>query len=171
MQERIIAHRKALIQGGPAGRLLGKLSPFLLVAGVAFLAACGGPKVGSVPHVDARTSIELAPKEAEHLRAGMRIYLASIQGIVEALARNKMEVVASESKRAGMGMLSDIPVSLVMELPPAFVALSMDTHQKFDALSREAQSSGTKSSVLTHLQEILANCTTCHATYRVSRKR
>lgn len=159
------------MQGARRKAAILRVATTLAALQLVFLAACGGPKIEAAPRADERTPIELAPEDAEHLRAGMRAYLASIQGIIEALPRNKMAVVASEAKRAGMGMVTDIPLSLVAELPPGFVVLSMDTHQKFDALSREAEASGSKNSVLTHLQGILANCAACHATYRITHKR
>lgn len=140
----------------------------MLAACLPLLMGCGGAKIEAAPRADPRTPIQLSADEAEHLRSGMRVYLESIQGVVEALHRNKMAVVASNAKRAGMGMVNDIPVSVVIKLPPEFVILSIDTHQKFDALSRVAAASGTKSAVLAHLQEILANCTACHSTYRTS---
>jgi hypothetical protein len=159
--------------GGDTSRLT---APFLartfcaLAVGVvvSMLGACGGTVMEAASRPDQRTPIELTKDEAEELRAGMRAYLASIQGIVEALPRNKMAQVASAAKQAGMGMVDDIPVALVLKLPPGFVVLSMDTHQKFDALARTAEEAGTKSSVLASLQEILANCTACHSSYRIA---
>ena len=143
----------------------------MVAACLPLLAACSGARIEAAPRVDRRTPIQLSVAEDEHLRSGMRAYLESIEGIVEALPRNKMAAVASHSKRAGMGMVEDVPVSAVMKLPPEFVMLSMDTHQKFEALSRVAEESGTKSAVLTQLGEILANCTACHSTYRISPER
>lgn len=137
---------------------------------VPMLGACGGTRMEVAPGPDQRTPIELTSDEAEELRAGMRAYLASIQGIVEALPRNKMARVASAAKQVGMGMVDDIPVALVLKLPPGFVVLSMDTHQKFGALARTAEEAGTKSSVLASLQEILANCSACHSSYRIAAK-
>jgi hypothetical protein len=166
MQVRMAARRNMSFLAAP-----GRLAVFPLVSVLALLAGCGGVRVESQVRIDERTPIELTSEEAEHLRAGMRTYLASIQGIVEALPRSNMRTVATTARSAGMGMLDDIPISLVMKLPPGFVALSMETHQKFDALSRTAESSGTRSVVLQQLQEILASCTACHATYRISVQR
>ena len=101
---------------------------------------------------------------------GMRVYLESTRGIIEALADRKMSVVAENARKAGTGALHDVPLSVAAKLPPEFVLLSMDTHQKFDALSRYADAAGRtggKTEVLQHLRDILANCTACHATYRI----
>jgi len=106
--------------------------------------------------------------EREHLRLGMRVWLENVEGITEALADNKMRVVAKTAKKSGMDMVDDAMIEIAMKLPPEFVALSLDTHQKFDALAVEAAEGGAKVGVLKHLGDILANCTACHATYRLS---
>ncbi len=169
--ERITVRRKALLVVASRGLRHTGLPTFLLAACLPLLAACGGAKIEAAPRADARTPIQLSADEDEHLRAGMRDYLESIKGIIEALPRNQMAVVASKAKRAGMSMVNDVPVSAVMNLPPGFVILSIDTHQKFDALSRLAEEPGHKSAVLAQLSEILANCTACHTTYRSSPNR
>lgn len=117
---------------------------------------------------DARIAIQLAPDEAEHLRLGMRRYLESIQGIVEALPRGKMSMVASSARQSGMVMVQDLPISVVTKLPPEFILMSLDTHQKFEALSRSASTDGTRGGALKELRDILANCTACHTMYRLS---
>lgn len=143
-----------------------QLPAFTLAVCLPLLAACGGAKIEAAPRADARTPIQLSVDEDEQLRAGMRDYLESIKGIIAALPRNQMAVVVSNAKRAGMSMVNDVPVSAVMNMPPGFVILSIDTHQKFDALSRLAEEPATKNAVLAQLSQILANCTACHSTYR-----
>ena len=114
---------------------------------------------------DAREKIELSFKEREEIRAGMRAYLESVQGIVEGLAQHKMEVVA-RVLRSGEQMIKDVPVLMALRLPPEFVMISMDTHKKFDELAREARVTRTKLAVTSKLNEVLMNCTSCHAMYR-----
>jgi len=157
--------RNAVLAIAPHLRL-SWLRSALLAACLPLLAACGGANIEAPRRADARTPIRLSVVEDEQLRAGMRDYLESIKGIIAALPRNQMAIVASNAKRAGMSMVNDVPVSAVMNMPPGFVILSIDTHQKFDALSRLAEEPGSKSAVLTHLSELLANCTACHSTYR-----
>jgi len=168
MLKRIIVRLKAVLAAASHRLRHTSLPTFLLAACLPLLAACGGAKIEAAPRADPRMAVQLSADEDEHLRSGMRAYLESIQGIVGALARNKMADVASNAKRAGMGMVDDVPVSAVLKLPPAFVILSIDTHQKFDALSRLAEEPGSKSVVLAQLREILANCTACHSAYRTS---
>ena len=67
-----------------------------------------------------------------------------------------------------MDMVESVSFAEVLTLPPEFLALSLDTHQKFDDLAHEAVAQGTKSSALKQLGAILANCTACHAAYRLA---
>lgn len=168
MLKRVTVGLKAVLAAATRRLRRSGLRTFLLAAHLPLLAACGGAKIEAAPRADPRTPIQLSADEDEHLRSGMRAYLESIQGIVGALPQNKMADVASNAKRAGMGMVNDVPVSAVMKLPPGFVILSIDTHQKFDALARLAEEPGSKSAILAQLREILANCTACHSTYRTS---
>ncbi len=98
----------------------------------------------------------------------MRTYLESTQGIIEALAENKLSAVAENARKAGMGAVQDVPLWAALKLPPGFLMLGMDTHQKFDALSHVASGPGSRKEILQQLRDILANCTACHGTYRVS---
>lgn len=132
------------------------------------LTACEGSRVGSASLSDVRTPVHLSAKEREHLRSGMRTYLESTQGIIEALTENKLSAVAENARKAGMGSLRDVPLWAAVRMPPGFVLLGMDTHQKFDDLSGVASRMGNRKEVLQQLRDILANCTACHATYRIS---
>jgi cytochrome c556 len=115
-----------------------------------------------------RAPIELSGKEQEHLRFEMRKLLESVQMITEALAEDKMDFVAENAKKYGMGIVDDAAISLAMKTTPEFVALSADMHQKFDDLALYATQGGTKTGALKQLGAILANCTACHAAYRIS---
>lgn len=100
--------------------------------------------------------------------AGMRVFLESIEGITRGLAENKMPLVARSAKRSGWGMMDASAAATALKLPPEFVAISIDTHQKFDDLAAEASSGTTKAHVLRRLSDLLANCTSCHGSYRLS---
>ena len=140
----------------------------LLASCFAFLAACGGSQLELPSRAEMRAPIELSGKEQEHLRFEMRKLLESAQMITEALAENKMDFVAENAKKYGMGMVDDAAISIAMKTTPEFVALSADMHQKFDDLALYATQGGTKTGALKQLSAILANCTACHAAYRIS---
>lgn len=132
------------------------------------LGACGSRLDGNLPLAEERTAIRLSAADREHLRQGMQRYLASVQGIIEALPENKHAAVSERAKKGGLEMLSGVSTSVAVHLPPGFLMLSMDTHQKFDALSRSAAAGESKAAVLKQLGDILANCTACHTKYRLS---
>ncbi len=116
-----------------------------------------------------RERVELSAREREHLKAGMRAYLESIQGVVEGLARHDFKLIARSAARSGMASVKDISPALALRLPPQFTLMSIDTHERFDALAKEAQEakeSRSKLSVTSKLDDVLRNCTACHAMFR-----
>ncbi len=116
---------------------------------------------------DTRETIALPAAEAEELRAGMRIYLESVQGIVEAMATAKSAGAADYARKSGESMLGPKALVAGLSLPAGFIGMSIDTHRKFDALAREAASGAPRLQLLKSLNDILANCTSCHAAYRL----
>lgn len=116
---------------------------------------------------DARQEIALDAHERAHMLRGMRSYLESLQGITQALADNSLPGVADYAARAGAKMLQDAPASVPLKAPIAFTAMSLNTHEKFDVLAERAAKSASRTQVLTALAEIMANCTTCHETFKV----
>lgn len=132
------------------------------------LAGCGAAHDAAMSRTEARTPIDLSAKDRERMRAGMRLYLECVEGITEALGEQSMAGVARSAKRCGMDMVNDVSLADVVTLPPEFLGLSLDTHQKFDALATEAVEQGTKSGALKQLGGILTNCTACHAAYRLA---
>jgi hypothetical protein len=137
----------------------------VVVASALLLGGCA--QHTSLSGAEPRSSIQLSAKERQRLRAGMRVYLECVQGVTDALGDSKMGGVARSAKRCGMDMVDDDSFTAVLTLPPEFLALSLDTHQKFDALAHEVAERRTKSTVLQQLGAILANCTACHAAYRL----
>lgn len=143
----------------------------LAVAGcvaVTILSACGKQPVDSSLAGETRTAVALSEKDGEHLRQGMRLYLESTQGIIEALSDNELAVVQDHARKAGMSATSDIPLWVAVSLPPEFVLMGMDTHQKFDALAAAAAQRASKREILQNLRDILLNCTACHASFRLA---
>lgn len=136
------------------------------LAAMAMLMAAGTVAPATVAAGDGRARIELSAREREEIRAGMRAYLESIQGIVEGLARHKMGEVAKSAAKGGERMLADVSLQLVMKLPPDFVMISADTHRKLDELASVARETRTKLAVTEKLAEVLENCTSCHAQYK-----
>lgn len=135
-------------------------------------AGCTAPR----PEVTAGQSgakpamIALGAADREHFLDGMRLYLDAIQGIVDGLSRNRTAAVASSARRAGMSGLSGASPALALQLPGEFVALSVNTHQEFDALALAAERNASTKELLDKLGTILSNCSACHSTYRLAAK-
>jgi hypothetical protein len=140
----------------------------LLAPCLVILCGCATTHGLSASGPDTRAPIALPFKERERLRLGMRVYLESIEGIADGLQRNKMALVAKSARRSGMGMVEGVPLSDAIGLPPEFLMLSLDTHQKFDALADAAAGKAPKQSAEQQLSGILASCTACHRMYRLS---
>jgi len=102
------------------------------------------------------------------MRAGMRAFLESVEGITQGIAEGSKQRVAASARRSGWAMMDDAATAMALKLPPEFVAVSIDTHQKFDDLAAAAEAGAAKGKLLGDLGQILTNCTACHASYRLS---
>jgi hypothetical protein len=116
---------------------------------------------------DGRTAIILSPGERDLVLGEMRDFLEAVQAITEALAAKDMKIVAGRAKKVGMASAGGVPVTLMTKLPLEFKTLGMSTHKAFDDLSVEATDMGDVQVSLGKLAELLNNCTTCHAAYRL----
>ncbi len=120
-----------------------------------------------VESTDGRTAIMLSAGERDLVLKEMREFLEGVQSITEALAAKDMKAVAEASKKIGMAAAGGVPVSLMAKLPLEFKTLGLSTHKAFDDLSMEASDMGDAQISLGKLGELLNNCTTCHAAYRL----
>lgn len=117
---------------------------------------------------DPREAVTLDAAEVEALLAGMRTYLESIQGIVAALAENDVARVPAIAGKSGARALKDVSPVTGLKAPLAFTSMSLDTHDKFDKLADAARKGTSRTEVLGALRDIMANCISCHATYRLA---
>jgi hypothetical protein len=145
------------------------VAPALLATCLVLLVACSGAHDASLLRPTPRSPIGLSAKERESIRAGMRVYLECLEGIIVALSANRMGDVARHAKRAGTDMIQGVSAADAVRLPPEFLLLALDTHMKFDAMAQEASQHGSKTAVLQQLGAVLDNCNACHATYRFPR--
>lgn len=113
-----------------------------------------------------RERIELSAREREHMKAGMRAYLESVQGVVAGLALHDFKAVARAASKSGMGAIKNVSPTLAMSLPAQFTLMSVDTHERFDALAKDALAYRTNLAVQKRLDDVLSNCTGCHAMFR-----
>ncbi len=117
---------------------------------------------------DPREAVALNPVETEQMLAGMRTYLETIQGIVTALAENATSGIPAIARKSGAKMLEEVAPTTGLKTPMGFSMMSFDTHDKFDKLADKAAKGASRSELLTDLRDIMGNCISCHATYRLA---
>jgi hypothetical protein len=117
---------------------------------------------------DPRKAVALSPPEAETLLIGMRTYLETIQGIVAALAENDIARVPAIAAQSGAKMLHSVPPMTGLKAPVGFAMMSFDTHDKFDKLAEKATRGTSRTELLSDLRDIMGNCISCHASYRLA---
>ena len=122
---------------------------------------------GSVEQTDdGRTAILLTAPEKDLILGEMRTFLEGVQTIVEAIAEDDMETVATTATSIGMAATGGEPAQIIAKLPLDFKALGMGTHKAFDDLAIEATDMGDSTIVLSKLGDLMLRCTSCHAGYR-----
>ncbi|RLJ15952.1 hypothetical protein DJ030_06080 [bacterium endosymbiont of Escarpia laminata] len=124
--------------------------------------------VGSVEQAtDGRLSLQLEPAERDLVMAEMRAFLVTVQQITEGVVQDDMKKVADAARKVGRAAQEAVPVSLMGKLPLDFKKLGFDTHTKFDSLALDAEQFGDKEQTLGALTELMQNCISCHAGYRI----
>lgn len=116
---------------------------------------------------DGRTTILLDENERNLVLTEMRAFLSSVQQINQGLANDDMQLVATSARKSGKAAQSGMPGTLVGKLPIEFKKLGGDTHAKFDQLAMDAEDLEDGSHALEQLSDLMNNCVTCHATYRI----
>ena len=124
--------------------------------------------VGSVvPATDGREAIILDPAERDLVLGEMRMFLASVQKITQAVTTEDMVAVAKAAREVGLAAQQAVPGSLMGKLPLAFKKLGFDTHSKFDALALDAEQLGDPKHALQQLSTLMNNCVGCHSAYQI----
>ena len=118
---------------------------------------------------DPREGVSLSPAEVETLLTGMRTYLETIQGITAAMAENRIASVPDIASKSGAKLLQKATPITGLKLPLAFSSMAMDTHDKFDKLADKARRGSSRSEMLADLRDIMGNCISCHAAYRLAK--
>ena len=150
----------------PRCKLCWSLSAVLIaaIASMAYLFVIRGNVTASE---DGRTAIVLSASERHLVLGEMRGFLESIEAITNGLAEDNMKDIAENAQRVGMATAGQVPVALMAKLPIEFKTLGMATHKAFDDLAQEATDMGDEKVALAKLGELMNNCTTCHAAYRI----
>jgi cytochrome c556 len=117
--------------------------------------------------LEQRKPIRLAAEEKAHIHLEMRLFLSGTQKIVTGASANDMKMVAESARELGMAAAHEVPARLREKLPLEFRKLGQATHQGFDDLARDAESLGDANHALKQLGQVMGNCVSCHAMYRL----
>ena len=120
--------------------------------------------------MDSRLLVELPRPVQTMIRHEMRQHLASLQGIIAAMADQRLEDAADiASKQLGSGSMGRHRASgggPGRHLPAAMRGIGMSMHAAADALA-EAADAGNNIEALQQLGQITAACSACHSSYRI----
>ncbi len=114
---------------------------------------------------DGRVAVILEPAERALLLREMRGFVAGLQALSDALAREDMKAAAAAARGMGTVRSHDVPIAMMGKLPLEFKSLALDTHRGFDAMAADAETLGQPKHTLAQLAEVLQKCVACHATY------
>ncbi len=121
----------------------------------------------TVASIDGRTAIVVTEPERQLLLGEMRGFLEAIQEITEAIGDDDMDTVGTVARAVGSASTGGVPVALMGKLPLEFKTLGLSTHNLFDELAMNAEDIGDASIMMTGVSNLLQNCTSCHAGYKI----
>lgn len=79
-----------------------------------------------------------------------------------------MDLIVEAAQKSGKAAQAGVPGTLTGKLPLSFKTLGFDTHKKFDQLAMDANDLGDSEHALQQLSELLQNCVSCHAAFRIN---
>jgi hypothetical protein len=112
---------------------------------------------------DGREAVLLSAGERDFVLAEMRQMLASVQGIIAAVAEDDMKSVEEIALAIGSAEVRNVPKSLMLKLPREFKVMGTDNHLEFDDVAGQAKNGG--KAVLTRLGDLMINCVGCHESF------
>lgn len=136
----------------------------LVIAAMAYTFIVAG-SVEKAP--DERVAIVLTLGERDFVLAEMRAFVAGLQQMTAALARDDMKAAAAAARTMGMAAAHSAPVAMVGKLPLEFKTLGFAVHRDFDTMALDAESMGDAKHTLGQLAGALQKCVACHATYQI----
>ncbi|MES9831825.1 MAG: hypothetical protein ABW139_06230 [Candidatus Thiodiazotropha sp. DIVDIV] len=119
------------------------------------------------PASDGRTAILMPEEERDLVLKEMRTFLQAVQKILTAANAGDTAKIAEAARHVGAAQQQGMPGTLVKRLPVGFKKLGFDTHRRFDQLALDAEQLEDPEHSLEQLAELMGNCVSCHATYRI----
>lgn len=120
--------------------------------------------------IDPRVAIALSAQQAADLREEMRGQLVTVQGIIGGLAAGDWTRVESLAAARGPGQGGGGRKGFRAQLPSAWFDLARPMHVEYAALADEARSGKRVEVALQALERANAQCTGCHAMYRIEER-
>ncbi len=118
------------------------LTAIVTMVAIAHIAWTDTPIAHAQQAGDRRQKIELDARERAFVLSEMRTFLESVEGIVSAVAGDRVTEAATAASKSGMTIMHEVPPALRQKLPMEFKKLGHATHQAFDALAVESKSMG-----------------------------
>ena len=99
----------------------------------------------------------------------MRLFVASLQAIDEALTKGDKAGVAAAARPRGLQAIgaSAKPPGLAEAETPEWKAWAKATRQGFDDIAAAAEQGALDGKILAGVAATMRNCISCHATYRI----
>jgi len=116
---------------------------------------------------DGRQAIVLEPGERDFVLREMRSFVAGLQQMSGALARDDMKAAASAARGMGMAAAHHAPLAMVGKLPLGFKTLGFSVHRDFDAIALDADGLGDPKHTLAQLSQVLGKCVACHSEFQI----
>jgi hypothetical protein len=120
--------------------------------------------------VDHRVAIALSPTHAAALREEMRGQLMTLQGIIGGLATQDWKAVETLADARGPGKGGGRGQGFRAQLPAAWFDVARPMHMEYAAIAEEARSGKRVDAALQTLEAVTAQCTACHAAYRIEER-
>lgn len=118
--------------------------------------------------IDDRQPVEVNEATRIFVLTEMRGMLASVHGVIEAVAKRDWQAVINAAEKSGLKAFQNMPKQVMMELPEEFRAMGREAHMAFDAVAAAATANPDASAVSAKLADALQFCIACHQTYRFS---
>jgi len=124
--------------------------------------------VGNVaPSDDGRQTVILTKDERNAILLEMRVWLSSVQGVLNAALKNDIAEVEKIARASGMQAEAETPGSLFRKIPLEMKKLGFATRAKFDEIAEMAKNMKSNQEIMLHLSETMNSCIACHDVYRL----
>lgn len=120
---------------------------------------------------DGRQAVVLTRAERNLVLGEMRMLLAGVQTILEAVTLNDLKLVETTASSLGMRSAADVNPVLMGKLPLEFKSTGMGVHERFDELAARVRGGLPKEKVIVEVSDIMRTCVGCHEAYRLDEAR